>query len=103
MVERVEAATTNGASDYERVGGAPAVSEVVNKFYERVLADARLAPIFSGVDMSALKRHQVQLISHVLGGPVVYEGRDLRTAHAGFDIGNDEFSRVVTHLVEVLQ
>ena len=32
--------------------------------------------------MVRLKRHQVALVSQVMGGPVAYEGRDLRAAHS---------------------
>lgn len=90
-------------NDYEAIGGGPAVRAVVNTFYERVLADERLTGKFSGVDLAALKKHQVQLISHVLGGPVEYEGRDLRDAHAGLAIRPSDFSAVVEHLVAVLR
>ena len=41
--------TTGGAvSDYDAVGGGPAVSAVVSDFYERVLGDPQLAPYFDG-------------------------------------------------------
>ena len=43
---------TGETTDYERIGGAPAVSAVVNRFYEAVLADPALAPYFTGVEMS---------------------------------------------------
>lgn len=90
-------------SDYERIGGAPAVRSVVQSFYESVLADPDLAGMFVDVDMSRLKRHQVQLISHVLGGPVEYEGRDLRVAHEGLAIRPRHFAAVVAHLVAALR
>lgn len=90
------------ASDYERIGGAPAVRQVVQRFYDRVLADEDLAGFFTGVDMTGLKRHQAQMISHVLGGPVAYEGRELRAAHAGMAIEPGHFAAVVDHLVAAL-
>lgn len=90
-------------SDYERIGGGAAVRSVVQSFYESVLEDPELAGIFVGVDMNKLKRHQVQLISHVLGGPVEYEGRDLRVAHAGLSIRPSQFAAVVAHLVAALR
>lgn len=98
-----DAPITNARSDYERIGGAPAVRQVVQRFYELVLADPQLAPFFEGVDMPRLKRHQVLLISQVLGGPAEYAGRDLREAHARLRIGSDDFGRVVTHLVAALR
>ena len=90
-------------SDYERIGGGPAVSSVVTRFYDLVLADPQVAPFFTGVDMAALKRHQVLLISQVMGGPASYDGRDLKTAHARLRIGANEFAAVVAHLVTALQ
>ena len=76
--------TSGGPSDYDVVGGGPAVSAVVNDFYERVLGDPQLAPYFEGVDLARLKRHQVLLISQVLGGPANYDGRDWLTDHVPF-------------------
>jgi hemoglobin len=90
-------------SDYERVGGGPAVSSVVNRFYELVLADPNLAPFFEGSDITNLKRHQVLLVSQVMGGPAEYDGRSLRDAHAPFDIRDEHFNAVVVHLVTSLQ
>lgn len=90
------------ASDYDRIGGASAIRDVVNRFYELVLGDERLAGFFATVDMSRLKRHQAQLISQVMGGPVTYEGRELRAAHDGLAIRSSDFTAVVQHLVTAL-
>ena len=99
--------TAHGAeaplSDYERIGGGRAVSAVVDRFYESVLADPQLAPFFVESDVNRLKRHQVLLISQVMGGPADYDGRSLREAHSGMNIKSDDFDRVVTHLVAALQ
>jgi hemoglobin len=89
-------------SDYAAVGGAPAITAVVNRFYDLVVADDRLAGYFDGVEMVRLKRHQVALVSQVMGGPVEYSGRDLRAAHQGMGISTDEFAVVVDHLVTAL-
>jgi hemoglobin len=96
--------TTAGTlSDYEVIGGGPAVSAVVNDFYERVLGDPQLAPYFEGVDMSRLKRHQVLLVTKVLGGPDNYNGRPLDEAHAGLGIDSDDFNAVVGHLAGAMK
>ena len=91
------------ASDYELIGGGRAVAAVVDRFYELVLADPQLAPFFKDLDMGRLKRHQVLMISQVLGGPAEYDGRSLRDAHSGLGISSSDFGRVVTHLVAALQ
>lgn len=88
--------TGGGLSDYDLVGGGSAVSAVVNDFYERVLRDPQLAPYFEGIDLARLKRHQVLLISQVLGGPADYDGRPLDQAHAGLGISHDDLAAVAT-------
>ena len=89
-------------SDYERIGGGTAVKAVVDRFYELILADGRLVGFFDGADMPSLKRHQVLLISQVLGGPANYDGQDLREAHAHLDISLDDYLNVVSHLVQAM-
>jgi hemoglobin len=74
----------------------------VNRFYDLVVADERLAGYFEGVEMVRLKRHQVALVSQVMGGPVEYSGRDLSVAHQGMGISTDDFAVVVDHLVTAL-
>lgn len=103
MSEHVEDRTASPVSDYDRIGGASAVSVVVNNFYEKVVADPQLADFFTQVDMPRLKRHQVLLISYVLGGPAKYDGRELRDAHADLPITGEHFKLVVTHLVAALE
>ncbi len=94
---------TDETTDYDRIGGGPAVRQVVERFYGLVLADPELAPFFDSTDMARLKRHQAMLISQVLGGPAEYEGRELARAHSGMGITKGHFGRVVVHLVVALR
>lgn len=89
-------------SDYVAVGGAPAITAVVDRFYQLVLGDDQLRGYFDGIEMVRLKRHQVALVSQVMGGPVGYEGRELRAAHQGMGISADDFGAVAGHLVTAL-
>jgi len=90
-------------TNFELIGGTPAVKEAVNRFYDRLLADPELAGAFDGVDLGHLKRHQVDLISMVLGGPNEYTGRSLDEAHAGMNITAEVYGKVGGHLVAVLE
>ncbi|MGA5757683.1 group I truncated hemoglobin [Nonomuraea bangladeshensis] len=94
---------TISPSYYDQVGGAPAVRDVVDVFYVRVLDDAALKPYFAGIDMPRLKRHMVMLLCSVLGGPDPYEGRDLAEAHRGMGITADHYAKVGEILISVLQ
>jgi hemoglobin len=98
-----EQTTGTAVSDYDVIGGGPAVSAVVNDFYDRVLADPKLAPYFEEVDLARLKRHQVLLVTKVLGGPNNYSGRSLEEAHEGLGITRDEFTAVVNHLAAAMK
>ena len=87
---------------YDTIGGAGAVHAAVDDFYSRVLADPRLAPFFAHTDLNRLKAHQRSFIAAALGGPEIFAGRDMKTAHAGFRISDAEFDAVVGHLVDTL-
>ena len=87
---------------YDSIGGADALRVAVDRFYLKVLGDPQLAPYFEGKDVSAIKRHQVLLLTTILGGPGAYGGRDLGEAHAGLAITGDDYDRTVGHLVAVL-
>ena len=67
---------------YDDIGGAPKVRAALDAFYPRVLADAKLAPFFLGVDIERLKTTQERFFAAALGGPHVYTGRSLHDAHA---------------------
>ena len=102
MVEQTQGSTA-GDSDYQAVGGGPAIASVVDLFYRNVLADPQLAGYFADSDLAKLKRHQVQLVSQVMGGPVSNDGLALAEAHKGRGITGEDFGKVVVHLVAALE
>lgn len=90
------------ATLFDALGGAPAVAAAVDLFYDRVLADPALAPIFAGLSIPRLKHHQRAFLTRALGGPAQYRGRNLRAAHARFAITDHQFDRVAGHLAGTL-
>lgn len=88
---------------YEKLGGRGAVAAVVDIFYDRVLADPALAPVFAGVDMNRMQRHQVMFVSAATGGPQPDVPFDLAAAHAGLAITDAQFDHVAAHLVASLR
>ncbi len=67
---------------YEAIGGNRTIWAATESFYRRVLADPELKPFFESVDMAQLVAGQSMFISMLLGGRVVYTGKDIRAAHA---------------------
>lgn len=88
---------------YETIGGEEALIQVVDDFYERVLADPELAGFFGGVNMSRLKGRQVEFFTAALGGPTPYRGVSMKDAHRGKGILRQHFDLVVGYLVESLR
>ena len=91
------------ATLYERLGGEPAVGAVVNEFYDRVLADDRVAGFFDDVDMVEQRSHQTKFLSAVTDGPMQYDGPEMGEAHEGLDISDEEFDVVAGHLDAALR
>ena len=89
-------------SVYESLGAEVGIRKAVDEFYDRVVADPRLVGYFSGVDMTALRRHQVDMLSAATGGPRRYTGKEMAAAHAGSRINDEAFDRVVGHLTATL-
>ena len=90
------------ATLFERLGGVPAIKAAVDAFYARVLADPDLAPFFEGISMRAQVSKQNAFFIQALGGPKVYKGRDMATAHAHLPIAQEHFDKVAGHLVAAL-
>lgn len=93
---------TAPTSHYERVGGASSVKAAVELFYDKVLADPDLAGYFTGVDMTAQRRHLALMLAVVLGGPNEYAGRGLAEAHQPLNIPAAHYARVGGHLASTL-
>ena len=88
---------------YDEIGGEPAVTAVVDAFYDRLVADPDLLSYFGGRDMARLKAHQRALVTVALGGASEqYNGRMMHPAHSGLAITRGAFEKVLAHLKAVL-
>ena len=88
---------------FKGLGGVPGITAVVDDFVGRVSGDARLTGRFQGADMAAFKKGLVDQICQETGGPCIYAGRDMKSAHAGMAITGEEFKVVMGHMIESLQ
>jgi hemoglobin len=88
---------------YDRIGGAEGIDDVIDRFYDRVVADPFLAPIFAATPMDRLREMQKSFVSAALDGPTIYAGRTLQEAHAGRGITAAHFAAFAGHLFDVLE
>jgi hemoglobin len=87
---------------YEKLGGQQAVKQVVDDFYNDVLADDIVNHFFAHTDMEKQRLHQTAFISYALGGPDQYTGRSMEKAHAGLNLQPQHFDAIVKHLSDTL-
>jgi hemoglobin len=87
---------------YDRLGGKPAITAVVDDFVANVAADNRINKYFARTDIPRLKRNLVDQICAGTGGPCTYTGRDMKSAHAGMGITDADFNALVGDLVKSL-
>ena len=67
---------------YDLIGGRQTVWAATESFYRRVLADESVSHFFKDADVAHLRARQSMFISMLLGGRVVYTGKDITAAHA---------------------
>jgi hemoglobin len=90
------------ANLYDRLGGKPAITAVVDDFVANVAADQRINARFANANIDRLKQMLVAQICAGTGGPCSYTGRDMQSAHRGMNISDAEFGALVEDLVTTL-
>jgi hemoglobin len=88
---------------YERLGGLPAITAVVDDFVGNVARDRRINGFFAKTNIPRLKFLLVQQICQASGGPCLYTGRDMKSAHRGMGVANRHFDALVQDLGRTLK
>lgn len=89
------------ASLYDRLGGRPAITAVVDDFVGRVASDPRIHRKFERSHIPRVKAMLVEQVSEATG-PCTYSGRSMRDSHAGMNVSEGEFDAMVEQLVTSL-
>ncbi len=92
---------------YSRLGGFDAISAVTDQFLANVAADnvinARFAAtVANPARLQLLRNNLVDQICEAAGGPCKYKGLNMRAAHTGMNITEQEFNALVADLVAAL-
>ena len=90
---------------YDRLGGAPVIEAAITAFHRAIIGDPQLKRFFGDVDAAHLLRALISFFTMAFGGPNLYEGLDLRRAHAplrqrGLDDGHLEIA--IAHFRDTL-
>ena len=90
---------------YQRLGGYDAIAAVTDDFVGRLATDPQLKRFFGGLSVDSqkkLRQHVVDFLCSATGGPCLYTGRDMKTAHTGLGITDTAWNASVNHLVATL-
>jgi hemoglobin len=91
---------------YERLGGEPAITRVVDDLIVLVVADPNIRPIhkkhFMAEDVAALKKKLVDQIGEATGGPQKYMGKNMKDAHKGMQITDADFDALAADVAKAL-
>src|SRR5262245_890564 len=96
------APTDEAPTLYDRLGGEPAVNAAMSRFFDRVLADPELAPVFYRVNTAHHVASVTKFVAAATGGPEPWTGRDIGPAHRRLHITQEQFDRVADHLAAAL-
>jgi len=103
---------------FDRLGGEKGLTAIVEDFTPRAMEDPRVnweregsnkGGLFTRRTSAAqwqatpenvaqLQKHLVQFLSLATGGPAKYDGKAMKSAHAGMKISNPEFEAVIGDL-----
>ena len=103
--KKEKAGTMQGQSLYKRLGGYDAIAAVADDFIGRLLANKDLGRFFTGTSADSKNRIRqlvVDQLCAVTGGPCVYIGRDMKTAHKGMGISENDWQEAVKELLASL-
>ncbi|MFZ2387083.1 MAG: group 1 truncated hemoglobin [Polaromonas sp.] len=84
---------------YKAFGEKSGLVSLMDDFMTRLLADPRTGPHFKPANQQRVKEQLVEQLCALGGGPCVYKGADMKTAHVNLEVTKSDFNA----LVEVLQ
>ena len=98
-------AATKAPTLYTQLGGYDALAAVTDDFIKALATDPTLAKFFTGLNDESKKRvrqHVIDFLCNATGGPCLYLGQDMKTAHKGLHITDAEWNTSAQHLVDTL-
>ena len=91
----LDAAPAEAQTLYERLGGLPAITAVVDDFIGRLKKDPVVKDRFEALNVPRFREKLIEQVGEISGGPQRYTGIDMLTLHTGMDIKEEEFNAVV--------
>lgn len=92
---------------WEKLGGTTGVTKLVNTVFLRAIEDPKVnffrGKKYDPKEIDKLRQGVVEFISSATGGPLKYNGPDMKKAHAGMKITDEEFTAFKNIIEDVLR
>lgn len=97
----------NENSLYERLGGTDGITAIVDEVVEAHMTNpaikARFLPLKNDPEHFAeVKQHLINFFIMGSGGPQMYTGKDMHSAHVGMNISQGEYMSVIDDILTAL-
>ena len=76
---------------FETVGGLPVLQKAHKIFYDKIYAHDWLKQFFDGFDQKVIEDKQTSFMAEKMGGPVPYNGKEIRMVHEHMYIDQELF------------
>lgn len=87
---------------YERLGGSEGITRIANDVVDKHMVNKTIAPRFANSDADKLKHAAATFFITGTGGPELYKGKDMISAHKGMNISPAEFMAVLDDALDAL-
>jgi hemoglobin len=88
---------------YQRLGGSSGITNIVEDVMTAHLSNPLVSPRFRNIkDLDHAKRLAVEFFCAGTGGPQPYTGKDMRLAHKGMNISEQEYVSVMDDILAAL-
>jgi hemoglobin len=97
--------SATGKTLYARLGGYDAIAAIVDEFLQTLASDPQMGRFAAGMNLERRKRNRqltLDYLSAEAGGPTLYLGQDMKTAHAGLEISTSDWHLSIEHIQRAL-
>ena len=97
--------SATGKTLYARLGGYDAIAAIVDESLQTLSSDTQMGRFAGGMNLERRKRNRqltLDYLSAAAGGPTLYLGQDMKTAHAGLEISTREWEVSMEHVQRAL-
>ena len=102
-MERQRTSVLNSQTPFEELGGKFGIKQIVEAWFNKLLNDPLLKPIFRDIDIEKLIEKQTEFLSHELGNNEKIHIKDLKSAHAKYNLSDfhlDAFKKWIKATLE---